>query len=184
LSASAILLVAHGARDPRWAAPIERLADALARRVDGSPVRIAYLEFLHPGIPEALEALRQQGARRVRVVPVFLGAGGHVVGDVAERIAAARILRPDLEIALEPPVGDRQEVTEAIASVIAFLKHRRRSVPAQLRQPVLHLAAGSLSPAQPEGQGNRHRHRAEREAEGEVDDVVGDAHGAQAHGDD
>jgi len=118
VSAQAILLVAHGARDPRWAAPIERLADALAKRVNGSPVRIAYLEFLHPGIPEALESLYHDGARKVRVVPVFLGAGGHVVNDIAERVAAVRVLRPDLEIALEPPVGERPQVTEAITSAI------------------------------------------------------------------
>ncbi len=119
MSPQAILLVAHGARDPRWAAPVERLADALARRVNGSPVRIAYLEFLHPGIPEALESLYHEGARRVRVVPVFLGAGGHVVNDIAARVSAARVLRPDLDISLEPPVGERPQVTEAIASAIA-----------------------------------------------------------------
>jgi sirohydrochlorin cobaltochelatase len=119
MSARAILLVAHGARDPRWAAPIERLAEAIAARVNGTPVRIAYLEFLHPGIPEALESLYQEGARKVRVVPVFLGAGGHVVSDIAERVAAARVLRPDLEISLEPPVGERPQITEAIAEAIA-----------------------------------------------------------------
>jgi len=120
MSAPAILLVAHGARDPLWAAPIERLAEALAKRVNGSPVRVAYLEFMHPGIPAALESLYHEGARKVRVVPVFLGAGGHVVNDIAERIAAARVLRPDLEISLEPPVGERPLVTDAIAEAIAI----------------------------------------------------------------
>lgn len=120
MSAPAILLVGHGARDPSWAAPIERLADAVGKRVNGSPVRIAYLEFLHPGIPEALEALYREGVRKARVVPIFLGAGGHVLNDIAERVAAARLLRPDLEIALEPPVGERQQVTEAIAEAIAL----------------------------------------------------------------
>ena len=119
MSAPAILLVAHGARDPLWAAPIERLAAALRQRVNGSQVRLAYLEFMHPGIPQALEALYQEGVRKVRVVPVFLGAGGHVVGDIAELVAAARVLRPDLEIVLEPPVGEQPQVTEAIAAAIA-----------------------------------------------------------------
>jgi sirohydrochlorin cobaltochelatase len=119
VSARAILLVAHGARDRRWAEPIERLGDALTKRVDGTPVRIAYLEFLHPGIAEALEALYHEGVRKVRVVPVFLGIGGHVARDIEERVAAARILLPGLEISLEPPVGERPQVTEAIASAIA-----------------------------------------------------------------
>src|SRR5690349_9246659 len=54
----------------------------------------------------------------------------------------------------------------------------------QLRQPVLHLPARRLAPAQAEGEREGDRDRAEGQAEGEVDDVVGDAHRAQAHGDD
>ena len=119
MSVEAILLVAHGARDPGWAAPIERLADAVAKRADGAPVRIAYLEFLQPGIPEALDSLRRQGTRKVRVVPIFFGAGGHVVYDIAGRVTAARVMRPDLDIAIDPPVGTQPQVTEAIASAIA-----------------------------------------------------------------
>jgi sirohydrochlorin cobaltochelatase len=119
MRARAILLVAHGARDPGWAAPIEQLAGEVARRGDGSPVRIAYLEFLKPGIPEALDSLRQEGARKVRVVPVFLGAGSHVVYDIAGQVTAARVMRPDLDIAIDPPVGAQPQVTGAIASAIA-----------------------------------------------------------------
>ncbi|HEV8094285.1 MAG TPA: CbiX/SirB N-terminal domain-containing protein [Burkholderiales bacterium] len=119
MSAQAILLVAHGARDPGWAAPIERLAGEVEKRSEGSAVRIAYLEFLKPGIPEALDLLRQEGACKVRVVPVFLGAGTHVVYDIAGRVTAARVMRPDLEIAIDPPVGTQPQVTEAIASAIA-----------------------------------------------------------------
>lgn len=55
----------------------------------------------------------------MRVIPVFLGAGGHIVRDVTERVAAARALRPGLQIELEPPVGERPEVVEAIAAAIA-----------------------------------------------------------------
>jgi len=119
MSACAILLVAHGARDPRWALPIERIAEAVASRARGSAVRIAYLEFLEPGIPQALDELDRAGVRNVRVVPVFLGAGGHVIHDIAGRIAAARVLRPQMKIALEPPIGSQPQVTAAIASAIA-----------------------------------------------------------------
>jgi sirohydrochlorin cobaltochelatase len=117
MSAEAIVLVGHGARDPAWAAPLERLAGTL--RGGGGEVRLAFLEFMAPDITAALEALYRCGTRSVRVVPVFLGAGGHVVRDVGEQVAAARALRPDLRVALEPAVGERQEVVAAIAAAIA-----------------------------------------------------------------
>lgn len=116
MSGGAILLVGHGARNPAWAAPLERLAASLRAR--GGEVRLAYLEFLAPGIAEALEALYLGGARRVRVVPVFLGAGGHVVRDVGSQVAAARALRPDYRVEIEAAVGERAEVVEAIAGAI------------------------------------------------------------------
>jgi sirohydrochlorin cobaltochelatase len=124
MSGDAIVLVGHGARDPAWAAPLERVAEALRAR--GNQVRLAFLEFMAPDITTALDALYRGGTRNVRVVPVFLGAGGHVARDVGEQVAAARALRPDLRVALEPPVGERAEVVEAIADAIAAAGGNRR----------------------------------------------------------
>lgn len=115
----AILLIAHGARDPRWAEPIERIAESLRSRVPRTLVRTAYLEFLAPNIPQALDALHREGVRKLRIVPIFLGAGGHVVNDIAGLVDAARGSLPGLEIAVDPPIGALPQVTEAIASAIA-----------------------------------------------------------------
>jgi sirohydrochlorin cobaltochelatase len=117
MSGETIVLVGHGARDPAWAAPLERLAEALRGR--GDEVRLAFLEFMAPDITATIDALYRSGTRSVRVVPVFLGAGGHVARDVGERLAAACALRPDLRVALEPPVGERPEVVAALAAAIA-----------------------------------------------------------------
>ena len=119
MSAQAIVLVGHGAREPRWAVPLERLAAALSKQAGDVAVRPAYLGFMAPSLSEALAALYREGARKIRVVPVFLGAGSHVLRDIEDLVAAARTLYPALELSLEPPVGERREVTEAIASAIA-----------------------------------------------------------------
>lgn len=117
MSDAAILLVGHGARRASWAAPLERLAVEL--RGYGVRVQLAYLEFMQPSVAAALESLCRDGVRSIRVVPVFLGAGGHVLEDLAASVEAARARRRDVSIALEPAVGEMPQVLAAMAGAIA-----------------------------------------------------------------
>jgi sirohydrochlorin cobaltochelatase len=111
-----IVLFAHGSREPEWARPFERIA---ARLRTEFLVELAYLERMKPTLDEAVALLASKGARRVRIVPVFLGAGGHVREDLPKLAAAARARHPAIEIVLEQTIGERQEVTDAIAAVIS-----------------------------------------------------------------
>ncbi len=111
-----IVLFAHGSREPEWARPFERIA---ARLRTEFLVELAYLERMKPSLEEAVAALASKGAKRVRIVPVFLGEGGHVREDLPRLAAAARARYADVEIVLEPAIGERNEVTDAIAAVIS-----------------------------------------------------------------
>jgi sirohydrochlorin cobaltochelatase len=117
MSDAVVLLVGHGARRASWAAPLERLAVEL--RGYGVRVQLAYLEFMQPGVPAALESLCRDGARSIRVVPVFLGAGGHVLEDLAACVEQARAQRRGVSIRLEPAIGEMPQVLTAIAGAIA-----------------------------------------------------------------
>lgn len=117
MSSEAILLVGHGARRASWAAPLVRLAAEL--RGHGRRVELAYLAFMAPGVPAALELLCRDGVRSVRVVPVFLGAGGHVLEDLAACVEAARARQHGVSIRLEPAVGEMPRVLAAMAGAIA-----------------------------------------------------------------
>src|SRR5205085_9840654 len=81
-----IVLFAHGSRDPHWARPFEQLAAALAKKID-APVSLAYLELMPPSLDQAIAALVKDGASTIRVVPVFLGPGGHVKEDLPRLLA-------------------------------------------------------------------------------------------------
>ena len=78
----AILLFAHGARDPRWALPFEAVAQAVRARCPGVKVQLAFLEFMTPTLVDAAESMLCEGAREISVIPLFLGAGGHVRKDL------------------------------------------------------------------------------------------------------
>ena len=112
----ALVLFAHGSRDPRWARPFESLAARLSKKF---LVRLAYLEIMKPSLGEAVSALAAAGARSVRVVPLFLGPGGHVKDDLPRLVAAVRRAHPELELVLEKPIGEQQKVLAAIAAAIA-----------------------------------------------------------------
>jgi sirohydrochlorin cobaltochelatase len=55
----------------------------------------------------------------VRIIPVFLGAGGHVREDLPKLAEAARARHAGIEIVLETTIGEREEITDAIAAVIS-----------------------------------------------------------------
>ena len=111
-----IILFAHGSREPEWAQPFERIARQLSATF---LVELAYLERMRPTLDEALASIVKQGARRVRIIPLFLGAGGHIKDDLPKLAAAARTRHAGVEIVLETTIGERQEITDAIAAVIS-----------------------------------------------------------------
>ena len=110
---AAVILFAHGSRDPEWARPFEKIRDAVSRC--GLEVRLAFLELMQPSLAEALRDLEANGAESIRVVPVFLGYGGHIKKDLPALVAAAN---PKAKVTIDAPVGEQQDVIEAIAALI------------------------------------------------------------------
>jgi sirohydrochlorin cobaltochelatase len=111
-----IILFAHGSREPEWAQPLE----TIARQLSGEfIVELAYLERMKPTLDEAVDSVVAKGTRRVRIVPVFLGVGGHLKEDLPRLFQAARARHAGLEIVLEQTIGERKEITDAIAAVIS-----------------------------------------------------------------
>jgi sirohydrochlorin cobaltochelatase len=82
------------------------------------PVRLAYLEQMTPTLDDAIAALARDGVSSIRVVPLFLGAGGHVKEDLPRLVSAARAAHPGLRLTLEDPIGERPEVIVAIADAL------------------------------------------------------------------
>jgi sirohydrochlorin cobaltochelatase len=119
MAASATILFAHGARDPDWARPFRELQVELGERLPGERVVLAFLELMKPSLPDCAAALYADGVRELRVVPVFLGMGGHLKQDLPKIVEAIRARYADLAIRVEPPIGERTEVILAIARAIS-----------------------------------------------------------------
>lgn len=111
----AVLLLAHGSRDPAWKAPFERLRDKIATRAPATPVENAYLEHTAPDVIEASNRLVARGATAIEVIPLFLGPGGHVRSDLPRLAAEIRAAHPAVDVSVVAPIGEADSVIDAIA---------------------------------------------------------------------
>jgi sirohydrochlorin cobaltochelatase len=114
-----IVLFAHGSREPEWARPFERIARELSKKLPACAVRLAYLEVMRPSLDEALADLVAHEVKKIRVVPAFLGLGGHLKEDLPKLVKAAGEQYPALALSVEEPIGERSQVIEAIAAAVA-----------------------------------------------------------------
>jgi sirohydrochlorin cobaltochelatase len=115
----AVILFAHGARNADWARPFQQLVAELGERLPGERIVLAFLELMSPALAECAAALHGDGIRSLRIVPVFLGSGGHLKNDLPKLVAEIQARYKDLEITVEPPIGEQPEVISAIAKAIA-----------------------------------------------------------------
>jgi sirohydrochlorin cobaltochelatase len=113
---NAILLFAHGARDPRWALPFEAVAARVREQAPGVQVRLSFLEFMTPNLTDAGAELAQTGCTHVAIVPLFLGSGGHVRKDLPVLIEQLAAAHPQIQWTLQPTVGETQAVIDAMAA--------------------------------------------------------------------
>jgi sirohydrochlorin cobaltochelatase len=115
LSHTGLILFAHGARDPRWAMPFEAVAAHIRAARPDVPVKLAYLEFMPPTLPDAAAELVALGCGSVQVLPMFLGAGGHVRKDLPLLLDTVRSSHPGVTVSLATAIGEIDAVTQAMA---------------------------------------------------------------------
>jgi sirohydrochlorin cobaltochelatase len=111
----AIVLFAHGARDPEWARPFEAIRDRIRTARPEFPIELAYLEIMSPNLEQAIASLLERGASAITVFPLFMAQGGHLKQDLPRILEAIRAGYPHVPIALETAIGDVPELLDAIA---------------------------------------------------------------------
>lgn len=115
MTTQALLLFAHGSRDPHWARPVLAIAERVRAASPATAVEVAFLEFAEPSFATAAQRLIQGGATSIRLAPVFLGQGGHLRRDVEALLADARARWPAVIFEVAPPLGEQPAVLDAIA---------------------------------------------------------------------
>ena len=112
---SSIILFAHGARDPEWAAPFRRIAARLREARPNLPVQLAFLELMQPALADAVAAMAAEGITRITLVPLFLAQGGHLKEDLPRLLDDIRRGHPGVTIDVTQAIGDSEVMSSAIA---------------------------------------------------------------------
>lgn len=110
-----LILFAHGARDPQWAEPFEKIRERIAAIEPDAEISLAYLELMQPGLGEAVEQLAARGVARISVVPLFMAQGGHMKKDLPALMNAIAVKYPRIEFRVTPAIGEVEAILAAIA---------------------------------------------------------------------
>lgn len=113
----AIILFAHGSRDPLWHKPIQAIEQRILQRAPDTLVRCAYLELTEPDLPTVVQALIQQGATRLGVIPLFLGVGRHAREDLPKMIDQLQSEHPSVNITCQPTIGEQPQLLDLLAEL-------------------------------------------------------------------
>jgi sirohydrochlorin ferrochelatase len=102
---TALLLIAHGSREPDANADLHHLAEALRRQGEYAWVEAAFLELAEPDPDAGAARCLALGAQRVILLPYFLSAGVHVTRDLSAIRDRLTERHPHVEIQLAEPLG-------------------------------------------------------------------------------
>ncbi|MFF7307323.1 CbiX/SirB N-terminal domain-containing protein [Streptomyces sp. NPDC008137] len=104
----ALVVVAHGSRDPRALSTVRALLDRVRALRPGLPVRLGHIELNAPLLPDTLAAL---GDSEAVLVPLLLSRGYHVKRDIPEMAAAS-----PARTHLAAPLGPHPLLVDALES--------------------------------------------------------------------
>lgn len=109
-----LILIAHGSHELQWRASIERLTEALQADLGQDKVQLAYMECTPPTLMDVVSDAVRAGAKRIRVLPLFLTEEGHVVRDIHPLVDQVAEAYADIEVGLLPPVGQHRLFRELL----------------------------------------------------------------------
>ncbi len=119
---TAVLLIAHGSREPSANDDLHELAARLSARGDYPLVVACFLELAEPDIPTGGNRCVAQGATRVLMIPYFLSAGVHLRRDLTAARQELKERHPGVDFRLGPPLGPHPLLDSLVAARIRELE--------------------------------------------------------------
>lgn len=114
MSISFVILIAHGSKDPRW----KKTFEDLKSNIQNKKVKLCYMEFIKPDLMDMVSECINEGAKNIKILPLFMAGGGHVDRDIPTQASEVKIKYPDLNIEILKPIGENEKVIKVFCEVI------------------------------------------------------------------
>jgi precorrin-8X/cobalt-precorrin-8 methylmutase len=120
MSDTGVIVLAHGSRGERAASELPSALSKMAEGLrlllsDNADVIGASLQFNHPDLEEAADALIAGGARRIIIAPYFLFFGRHLTEDIPSKINQLRLTHNDVHFILTDNLGMHEYFVQLMA---------------------------------------------------------------------
>ena len=113
-TAPALLVIAHGSRDPRHAAVVRALTRRAAAARPGLRVDTAFLDFNAPSVPQAVRRLAADGVRQAIALPLLLTRAFHAKTDIPAVLRESTAALPGLRLHTADVLGPSALLTAAL----------------------------------------------------------------------
>ncbi|MFG3032388.1 sirohydrochlorin chelatase [Streptomyces sp. NPDC048253] len=138
----ALVVVAHGSRDPRALSTVRTLLDRVREQRPGLRVHLGHIELNEPLLTDTLADLDAQGTTDAVLVPLLLARGYHVKRDIPEMAAKARV-----HTRVAAPLGPHPFLVETLYARLVEAGWRTDLTQEERRTSAVVLAAaGSRDP--------------------------------------
>lgn len=114
LENEALLVMVHGSPRPESNQDMFAVVERLRHRNAFSFVEVGFMECNEPSIPEAIDTLAAQGAKKIIAVPYFLHSGTHVADDLPTLLEAAGQKYPRITFSMGDYLGRDPLMDEVI----------------------------------------------------------------------
>lgn len=135
----ALVVVAHGSRDPRALSTVRTLLDRVREQRPGLPVHLGHIELNDPLLPDTLAGL---GTQEAVLVPLLLSRGYHIKRDIPEMAAESQV-----RARVAGALGPHPLLVETLhARLVEAGWHTRMDEATRRTSAVVLAAAGSRDP--------------------------------------
>ena len=121
MTKTALILFAHGSRDPEWAAPLQRVCALVRAQAPALRVELAFLELTQPSLPDVAATMVGEGYARVVVLPMFIAQGGHLKHHLPQIIDELRARYPQTRFEQATALGDADSIVQAMVAHVLTL---------------------------------------------------------------
>ncbi|MFF8968485.1 sirohydrochlorin chelatase [Streptomyces sp. NPDC014995] len=138
----ALVVVAHGSRDPRALNTVRTLLDRVRELRPGLPVHLGHIELNEPLLSDTLAGLEARGTAAAVLVPLLLSRGYHVKRDIPEMADAVAV-----HTRVAAPLGPHPLLVDTLHARLVEAGWRTRMTQSERRTSAVVLAAaGSRDP--------------------------------------